>query len=1048
MPQTSSPSSEQAGDVASQKVKSPWSRPVEEVLSEFRVDTESGLSRSEVRQRKKRFGPNRLREARRRSGWRILVDQFKSVVLVVLLVAAVLAFAVGELPEGIAVLAVVLLNGLIGFTTEWQAVRSMEALSRIGTRRVRVRRDGQEREVAIDDLVPGDVVFQEGGDVAPADLRLIEANNLRVDEAALTGESVAVVKRTEPAEPDAPLAERHSMVFRGTTVTEGSAEGVVVATGMQTELGRIAEMVEGAEKQATPLQHRLDQLGSRLAWAVLAIAAVVALVGLAAGRPALLMIETAIALGIAAVPEGLPIVATIALARGMWLMARRQALINRLTAVETLGATRVIFTDKTGTLTENRMTLRRVVTPTGDHDLDIAENGSTSDIGDDDPWLHRVVEIGVLCSNASLTDVDGDGQPDEQQGDPTEVALLWAGLAFGLTREAVLGEKPEVREVAFDPDAMMMATFHETEGGFEVAVKGAPQAVLAVCTSLADREDGGDAQRELTDEDRTQWIDRAEKLADEGLRVLAVADKSAEDLQGEPYESLRFVGLVGLYDPPGAGVKESIAACQRAGVRVVMVTGDQPATAQAIGRQVGLADGDPVAIHGSHLPKAEELSPDDRDEVLRTVIFARVSPKQKLQLMQTYQDAGEVVAMTGDGINDAPALKKADIGVAMGRRGTDAARQAADMVLKDDALDSIVAAIEQGRVIFANIRKSVMFMLCTNVAEILAVAIAAVVGLPLPLRPLQILFLNLVTDVFPALALGVGRGDPRVMDRPPRSPNESLLTRGHWLAIGGWSSLVAACVLGALSVATYGLELDTATAVTVSFLTLAFAKLWFVLNLRDPDSRFWDNDVIRNGWVWGATLLCTFLLLSAVYAPGLSQLLHTRPPGFNGWLCIAGMSLVPLLLGQARLVFRKKGVSNAAKGRSTFHDASRGAEISASVWQSPLSGECPRERPRRRRHNGYLQAQIRKQVGHRVEGYEVSLTGLVSLSDPLIPRRTCSPNSTSFRCREARLPSPDLTPRQSPGLIRLEVVLTFRNCLKDPALAIVHFGQVKQRTCY
>jgi Ca2+-transporting ATPase len=919
MSQNSHTADEKAGDRDPVGVESPWSRPAEEVLSELGVDSGAGLSCSEARKRRKRFGPNRLREARRRSPWRILLDQFKSVVLLVLLAAAVLAFAVGELPEGIAVLAVVLLNGLIGFTTEWRAVRSMEALRNMGTRRVRVRRDGQEREVTIDDLVPGDVVFQEGGDVGPADLRLIEANNLRVDEAALTGESVAVVKRTKPASPNAPLAERHSMIFRGTTITEGSAEGVVVATGMETELGRIAEMAEQAEKQATPLQHRLDQLGSRLAWAVLGIAGVVALAGLAAGRPTLLMVETAIALGIAAVPEGLPIVATIALARGMWLMARRQALINRLTAVETLGATQVIFTDKTGTLTENRMTLRRVVTPTGDHELSDADDGSTVGDGGEDALLRRVVEIGVLCSNASLTDVDGDGQPDEHQGDPTEVALLWAGLEFGLTRDAVLDEKPEVREVAFDPDAMMMATFHGSDGGFEVAVKGAPQAVLDACTSLAEEKngDGDGAHRELTDEDRKRWIDCAEKLADEGLRVLAVADNRVEDLATEPYDSLRFVGLVGLYDAPGDGVKESIAACQRAGVRVVMVTGDQPATAQAIGRQVGLVDDDPLAIHGSHLPETDQLSPDDRDEVLRTTIFARVSPKQKLQLMQTYQDAGDVVAMTGDGINDAPALKKADIGVAMGRRGTDAARQAADMVLKDDALSSIVAAIEQGRVIFANIRKSVMFVLCTNVAEILAVAIAAVVGLPLPLRPLQILFLNLVTDVFPALALSVGKGDPRVMDQPPRSPKESLLTRNHWLAIGGWSALVAGCVLVSLCVATFGMNLDTPTAVTVSFLTLAFAKLWFVLNLREPETRLWDNDVIRNGWVWGATLLCIVLLLSAVYLPGLSTLLQTQPPGFAGWLCVLVMSLVPLVFGQAPLVCWRTTSREGRSGRPT-----------------------------------------------------------------------------------------------------------------------------------
>jgi Ca2+-transporting ATPase len=338
---------------------------------------------------------------------------------------------------------------------------------------------------------------------------------------------------------------------------------------------------------------------------------------------------------------------------------------------------------------------------------------------------------------------------------------------------------------------------------------------------------------------------------------------------------------------------------------MVMVTGDQPATAEAIGRQIGLVDGDPSAIHGKHLPDAKALSSEDRREVLRTSVFARVNPEQKLQLLQTYQDHGDVVAMTGDGINDAPALKKADIGVAMGKRGTDAARQAADMVLKDDRLASVVAAVEQGRVIFGNIRKSVMFMLCTNVAEILAVAIAAVVGIPLPLRPLQILFLNVVTDVFPALALGVGKGDQKVMDKPPRKIDEPLLTSGHWAAIGGWSCLMAACVLGALSFASFVLNLETVTAVTISFLTLGFAKLWFVFNLRAPGTRLWDNDIVRNGWIWASIALCTGLLVAAGEAPLLSPLLKTRSPGMVGWLWILGMSLIPFLVGQTLSVFRK-----------------------------------------------------------------------------------------------------------------------------------------------
>ena len=881
-------------------IRHPWTHPVDNVLSALKVDPERGLSRASIRSRRKRYGANRLSESRRRSVWRILLDQFKSVVLLVLIMAAGLAFAMGEIPEGIAVAAVVLINSLIGFTSEWKAVRSMEALRRMGTRRVRVRRSGQELEVAVGALVPGDIVLQEGGSVVPADLRLIEANNLRADESALTGESVPVAKRTEPAASDAPLAERHSMLFRGTTVTEGSAEAVVVAVGMETELGRIAKLTEQAEKRISPLQRRLNQLGTRLAWIVLAVTAVVAVAGLIAGRSTVLMIETAIALGVAAVPEGLPIVATIALARGMWRMARRQVLINRLAAVETLGAAGVIFADKTGTLTENRMTLRRVITSAGEREFD-AERGDASNAGppSDDDLPRRCVVIGVLCSNASMADVDRDGDP-EGQGDPTELALLRAGWTMGIRRDALLEEKPEVREVAFNPDEMMMATFHALGDGFEVAVKGAPHAVLEVCTSFAEEDAAG--QNELSDEERRRWLERSEALADEGSRVLAVADKRVDDADAEPYENLRFCGLVALDDPPAKGVKESIAACRRAGIHVVMVTGDQPATARAIGRAVGLAEDEDAVIEGKQLSDADEMSPEDRRRILRTRVFARVSPKQKLDVLRMFQDAGETVAMTGDGINDAPALKKADIGVAMGRRGTDAAREAADIILKDDALSSIVSAVAEGRVIFSNIRRSVMFMLCTNVAEIVAVTLATVAGLPLPLTPLQILFLNVVTDVFPALALGVGRGDPDVMDRSPRGSGEPLLTSGHWMAIGGWSVLVAACVLAALSIAVFVVGLDEAVAVTVSFLTLGLAKLWFVLNLRDPAASVWNNDIVRNGWVWASVALCVALLLAAVYIPGLSTLLGARRPGLAGWACALSISFVPVVLGQAALM--------------------------------------------------------------------------------------------------------------------------------------------------
>ncbi|MFW6170459.1 MAG: cation-translocating P-type ATPase [Planctomycetota bacterium] len=919
------PRSSEATPTSSTRLESPASQPIDAVISALQVDPEKGLDSSAIQTRRKEFGSNRLRAGGGRGAWRILLDQFKSVMLLVLLLAALLAFFWSRVEEGIAILAVLFVNGLIGFVSEWRAVQSMDALRQMGQRRARVRRNDQQQTVTIEELVPADIILQEAGDVVPADARLIEANNLRVDESALTGESVAAVKRTQPVDAQAPLAERHSMLYRGTTITEGSAEAVVVATGMKTELGRIAALTEEAETQATPLQSQLNQLGARLVWTVVGIALLVAGTGLLAGRDTLLMIETAIALGIAAVPEGLPIVATIALARGMWLMAQRNALINRLPAVETLGATRVIFTDKTGTLTENRMTLSQVVDGSGVHQLRAETNGGNGAFAKQEArkegvLAQRAITIGVLCNNASLNDLDGDGRPEEYQGDPTEVALLRAGLSWGLDRDALLERWPEVREVAFDPEVMMMATFHRGRDGFDVAVKGAPHPVLDACTSIAmppeDSENGEPGSRPLSQEERREWIGRGEQLAEQGLRLLAVADKQVGDQQAEPYESLRFVALFGLYDPPRDGVRRSISSCQSAGVRVVMVTGDQLATARAIGRQVGLADEDTSAIHGNDLPPAGSLTNEQTKNVLRASIFARVTPKQKLQLTEVYQEHGEIVAMTGDGINDAPALKKADIGVAMGRRGTDAARQAADMVLKDDALDSIVAAIGQGRVIFDNIRKSVMFMLCTNVAEIMAVAIATTSALPLPLRPLQILFLNVVTDVFPALALGVGKGDPRIMERPPRSPQEALLASRHWLAIGGWSLLIAACVLVALAVADFVLQFDEATAITVSFLTLAFAKLWFVFNLRNPKTTLWNNDVTRNPWIWAATALCIILLVSAVHAPGLSSLLRTKPPGWEGWLCLLSISLVPFVVGQLVLVAqrRKKSLKKSLGG--------------------------------------------------------------------------------------------------------------------------------------
>ncbi|MEJ2097022.1 MAG: cation-transporting P-type ATPase, partial [Deltaproteobacteria bacterium] len=775
----------------------------EQVLETIGVDPEDGLSRREAEKRGEEHGPNKLREPESRSIRQILLEQFKSMVILVLLVAGGAAFAFRHWPEGAAIAAVLLINAAIGFFTEWKAVRSMEKLRAVGFDTIRVRREKEDLEIDSKYLVPGDIVIMEGGDFVPADIRLVEANNLHVNESPLTGESVPILKNIDPVDEGTPLADRTCMLYKGTTVTEGSGEGVVTGTGMHTELGRIADLAEGAEKEATPLQKRLDRLGRRMAWITLTIAAVIALAGLSAGQETIRMIETAIALGVAAIPEGLPIVATIALARGMYVMARRNALINRLPAVETLGATSVIFTDKTGTLTENKMTMRRVSTPAGD--FEISEDQTEPDDAEvtRHPLFKRIVEVGVLCNNASLRDIDNDGVPEEEQGDPTETALLRAGLKFGLERNELIAEKPEVREIPFQPEHMMMATYHRVGKNIEIAVKGAPVQVLDRCSRIFEKDK--DDFKELAEEDRRDWIQRIESLAEEGFRVLGVADKQAGSIDEAPYRDLRFLGLTALLDPPRTGVNQSINECRNAGIRVIMVTGDQAATAAAIGRQTNILvdEHEQPVIHGSELKPPDELSEEDRRRIRETALFARITPEQKLNLIELMQNEGLTTAMTGDGVNDAPALKKADIGIAMGRRSTDAARQAADMVLRDDSFLSIVAAIRQGRIIFDNIRKSVMFMLCTNVAEVIAVAFAAVAGgystIPIPLLPLQILYLNVITDVFPALALGMSSGEADVMARPPRPRSESILTKGHWISIAGWATLMAACVLGCLA---------------------------------------------------------------------------------------------------------------------------------------------------------------------------------------------------------------------------------------------------------
>ena len=868
-----------------------WARPAAAVAEQLGVVPDEGLSPDEARRRRAEVGPNELREHERVPTWVILANQFKSLIIGLLVAAALVAFLVGDVLEGWAVVVVIVVNTAIGFGTELRAVRSMEALRQMGHVDARVRRDGQTQVVSAEELVPGDVVVLEGGDVVTADVRLVEASKLQADESALTGESVPVDKTAEPVAEETPLAERQSMLYKGTAVTRGRGVGIVVETGMETELGGISALVEEAESEATPLEARLAALGRKLIGVTMLVIVAVTASGVLTGKAWVLMIETGLALAVAAIPEGLPIVATIALARGMRRMARRNALVRRLASVETLGATGVICTDKTGTLTENEMTVRCWAFPDAKVELD----GGALDLEENDR-LRAALEVGVLCTSASY-----DPESETGTGDPMEVALLRAGAAAGLTRDQLDAEQPRVDEEAFDADVKMMATVHEVDEGYRVAVKGAPEAVIEAATHQA-RPDGPAA---LDDDARAVWRERNEALAADGLRVIALAEKTADRPDAPPYQDLTLLALVGLYDPPRDDVQGAIEACRGAGIDVVMITGDQPVTARGIGRAVGLVDRDDApVIHGGDMQSVDALSDEERHRWLGARLFARATPSQKLDLIALHQQAGRTVAMTGDGVNDAPALKKADIGIAMGQRGTQVAREAADMVLRDDAFSTIVAAVEQGRVIFRNIRRFVYYLMSCNVGEVAVVGLATALGTQLPILPLQILFLNLVTDVFPALALGVGEGDESTMRQPPRDPSEPVLERRHWVGIAGYGAVFAGATLGALLWAIRGLGLSGDEAVTISFLTLAFAQLWHVLNMRDLHASLFRNDVIRNRYVWGAVALCTGLLIAATYVPGVAQVLSLQPPDASGWGVVALMSLVPFLVGQSVLSVR------------------------------------------------------------------------------------------------------------------------------------------------
>ena len=858
--------------------------PHAQVLRAMQVDPDRGLGEHQIAARRLRFGPNMVAARKPISALTTLLHQLRSPVVYLLAAAAALALWFDRLEEGGAIMVVLALNTLIGFFTEIRAARSIEALRTLGRRAARVRRDGHTRVLPAEELVLGDIVLVEAGDAISADLRILEGSRLAADESTLTGESAPVEKSPEPTRTDARIADRTSMLFKGTAVTRGAGLGVVVAIGTKTELGRISQLVEEAEPASSPLERRLARMSGQLVWAVGILTATIAAIGLKIGEDPFLVVESAIALAVAAIPEGLPIVATLALARGMWRMARQNALVERLSAVETLGATTIILTDKTGTLTENKMTVRRLWVESGE-----LEAKNSKEIADDS-LVRRLLQVAVLCNDATL----GHGGA-AHSGDPMEIALLEAGRAAGLSRRDLQRAHPMVGKHAFDAASRMMATVHQTPDGFLFAVKGAPEQVLSASTRTL-TEDGEAA---MDDAARSQWAERIAEFGRHALRVLACAAKTESTADAKPYGDLVWLGLIGLEDPARVDVPHAIRDCHAAGVRVVMVTGDHAVTARAIGRAVGLGEGD--VAEGRQIDRLLSRPP---DELARVGIFARVSPAEKLAIVRAYQKTGAIVAMTGDGVNDAPALKQADIGVAMGLRGTDVARQAAAMILLDDAFPTIVTAIREGRVIFGNIRRFAAYLLSCNLSEVLAVGFAVAAALPMPVLPLQILYLNLVTDVFPAFALAMGEGERDVLSRPPRDPKEPILGRPQWVAIVLQSIPLAGATFAAMALA-LAAGLTGKAVVTTTFLTIAFGQLWHVFDMRDSRSGFVVNEVTRNPWVWAALGLCGVLLVIPPYWPPMAELLGVTHPAPATWGIVVGCSLAPTLLIQSmRLAMR------------------------------------------------------------------------------------------------------------------------------------------------
>ena len=893
-------------------MKKYYSMTEKQTIKEFGTNSDSGLSKDEIQQRVAKYGLNTLLKKKAHGVPYKIAAQFKDFLIIILIAAAAVSILAGEIADGIIIAAIVIINGMLGFIQEYRADKALETLKKMASPFASVLRDGQIEQIKSNALVPGDIVILDTGSSVPADLRLIETINLKIQESALTGESTPVEKDSSMKfNEQTGVADRKNCAFMGTLVTYGRGTGVVTGTGMNTEIGSIAGLLSETPDEQTPLQKKLSSLGKLLGILCLAICIVIAIMGIIRGEDLFEVFMTAVSLAVAAIPEGLPAVVTVILALGMQQMVKKNAIIKRLGAVETLGGTTVICSDKTGTLTRNEMTVTKIFTDNSS--ITVTGNGYDPEgqfnhegqpgIPYTSPTLEKLILAGVLCNDADYNSVE-----KSITGDPTEGCLTVLGYKYGILKNAAAAHHPRVAELPFDSERKLMSTLHSSDDNSVMYTKGAPDMLLPRCTHI--EIDG--KVTPLTASGKKQLLGVQEKLSAETLRVLGLAyapqDIARKTITPEKEQKLIFLGFTGAIDPPREKAKKAIEICRKAGIRIVMITGDHKTTASAIGKKLGIITSDDMAISGAEL---DQLDDKTLIHIIPKIgIFARVSPSHKVRIISALRQHGEITAMTGDGVNDAPALKQADIGIAMGITGTDAAKEAADMILTDDNFSSIVSAVEQGRIIYSNIRKFVGFLLSCNIGEIILIFFSMLAGWPIPLLPIQLLWVNVMTDSFPAFALGLEKGDVNIMLDQPRNPSSPIIDKKMTLSITIQSLALAASCLIAFQAALLNSG-SVETARTVCFTVLITGELLRAYSARSEHIGVFRLGVFGNKFLNISTVTGIALLLCMLFIPGIRGIFKLAELGINYILISAAFGIIPLISGEFAKLFPRSKTEEA-----------------------------------------------------------------------------------------------------------------------------------------